>query len=428
MCPVCGRVCGDDFVELSSDSSRVLPSSASSAHSQQTSPASADAGVATPPAEGGRSSSADSPPLASHDIAAPAGSDVARVAGADALGPSPCDSALPAVTSSSTTFSTAAEMQDRKRQKKEVQVGAAVSSDLHVPTGRPSLQNSPSGYPSGSSGQRPHFAVSHENTQNGTYYDVLKGSPHGPSPDKDTEICKKRKGEGNEDMMSNQQDFGEIFEKAPDISSHSWKCTALPPLIHLCASQNTILELSGTLQCEFEEKARFAAEVSLCCLGLNPKRMAVVIAPTVPIVRQYNELAQQLPELCAKLIIGNAKVDTWVRQDWQRELFDTKFLMTTPQLFQDALDARNLYLQNFCILVVDQCQHCCGSHPFAKIFSEHYHRISIPSRGDMASGCDIRVLALSENLVKRKVKSKTEQEKVVKKLEQHMHSRVHPAL
>ena len=85
-----------------------------------------------------------------------------------------------------------------------------------------------------------------------------------------------------------------------------------------------------------------------------------------------------------------------------------------PQLFLDALDARNVELSTFCVMVVDECQHCSGRHPFAKIFREHYSQLR--PRGQ------IRVLGLSEQLVKRKVKGAMERQQAIKKLENAMDS------
>ena len=201
--------------------------------------------------------------------------------------------------------------------------------------------------------------------------------------------------------------------------------SALLALIKLCECQNAILELPRrSFQIQVEEwaipaKTVLAAAVSTRCVSaIDFPRKAVVVAPTVPIVSQYLVTARHWEALRARSIIGNAEVDLWGRAEWQAAVGETSFLVTTPQLFLEALDAKKLELNAFCVLVVDECQHCAGSHhPFAKIFSEHYRKAR-------QAGWSIRVLGLSERLVKRKVKDEAEREEALRKLQKAMESRV----
>ena len=114
-------------------------------------------------------------------------------------------------------------------------------------------------------------------------------------------------------------------------------------------------------------------------------------------------------------VLGNATVDAWERDEWQSVLLNCEVLLITPQLFLDALGARHLDLVSFGVIVVDECQHCLGSHPYASIFKEHYR--NAPGQGN-----EIRVLGMSSQLVKRKVKGKDEQLQALKRLERSMHS------
>ena len=99
---------------------------------------------------------------------------------------------------------------------------------------------------------------------------------------------------------------------------------------------------------------------------------ALIIAPTVPIVRQQFNIAKQMPNLRPKCIIGSAEVDMWGQEQWHEAVMGADLLITTAQLFLDALNAHYVHLSSFCVMVVDECQHSSGSHPFAKIFSKHY--------------------------------------------------------
>ena len=146
---------------------------------------------------------------------------------------------------------------------------------------------------------------------------------------------------------------------------------------------------------------------------------AVFLAPTVPLIRQHFEFAKNFPGLRAKYVIGDSTVDSWGRKQWNDAIDGIDVILITPQLFLDALTARNLELTHFCILVFDECQQCVGSHPYSRIFSDHY--IHARPAGS------IRVVGLAETLVKRKVKEESEVKQAIRKLEKSMHSQMKEA-
>jgi len=190
-------------------------------------------------------------------------------------------------------------------------------------------------------------------------------------------------------------------------------------LAERCAGENTIIELPKTL--EALNRMHLAAEVCRVCLGSRSHGKAavdckaVVVTPTVPLVRQHVEVVRQVTSLRAKEVIGNAEVDAWRREQWSEAICDVDVLVTTPQLFLDSLEARFVHLNTFCVLVVDECQHCSGSHPFARIFKEHYSLLRPPGQ--------IRVLGLSQQLVKCKLKATTvERLSVIQRFEDLMDS------
>jgi ERCC4-related helicase len=88
-------------------------------------------------------------------------------------------------------------------------------------------------------------------------------------------------------------------------------------LAERCAGENTIIELPKTL--EALNRMHLAAEVCRVCLGSRSHGKAavdckaVVVAPTVPLVRQHVEVVRQVTSLRAKEVIGNAEVDAWRR-------------------------------------------------------------------------------------------------------------------
>jgi hypothetical protein len=161
---------------------------------------------------------------------------------------------------------------------------------------------------------------------------------------------------------------------------------------------------------------KFYLELEVCRLRLSESgRKCVIIAPTVPRVREYLKIAEQISNVRSKIILGNAEVDLWENEEWQAEMLKADLYVITPQLFLDALDAKYVRLDLFSIMVVDECQYSKGSHPYARIFSKHYYTL--------AHG--MRVLGVSTKLVGAKVTAAGGRTQAIRKLELVMDSRVH---
>ena len=135
------------------------------------------------------------------------------------------------------------------------------------------------------------------------------------------------------------------------------------------------------------------------------------MAPTVPTVRQIFQVAEQFGELSACHVIGSSEVDAWGEKQWGTKLHERDLLVTTPQLFYDTLRESLVDKSLFDVLVLYECQHCSGSHPFAKLFSDFFVQPS-----------EIRVLGLSRNLVKRKVHHTAERQRLIRRLQKRMDS------
>ena len=156
-----------------------------------------------------------------------------------------------------------------------------------------------------------------------------------------------------------------------------------------------------------------ALEFCRACIEATPSYPKVVIlAPSVPMVRQRFESTREFARLKPCVVIGSAEVDTWGRSEWQGTMSNHNVLITTPQLFLDTLDKGRLQLSLFTALVVEECQHCSGRHPYARIFRAHYSR--------RQSADHLRVLGLARCLVKRKVKAPEERHQVISRIEKLM--------
>ena len=169
-------------------------------------------------------------------------------------------------------------------------------------------------------------------------------------------------------------------------------CNEECDLVSHCQLKNTIVQISTP-----EEKYALAMQVLLQCIETEraankSNARALILAPIVPIVKHYCKSAQMdaYKKLCVSDVIGCPEIDAWQAQEWQDRIEHCNVLVTTPQLLLNALDDLYVTLSHFCVLVVDSCQHCKKKHPFATILRRH------------ATG--IRILGLSEQLIKRTVK------------------------
>ena len=181
---------------------------------------------------------------------------------------------------------------------------------------------------------------------------------------------------------------------------------------NICRS-NVILKVTESLG--QETVTRLALEVCQQRKGEGCVK-SLYLAPTVPLVRQVDEEARKHFS-CLKhvLVIGNAEVDSWKKPEWCKILDEHDLIITLPQLLLDTLDAKFLHMSSFETLVINECQHCSGRHPFARIFHDHYRLVQ---KGQ------IRVVGLSRCLVKPKVKSESKRQRMIRKLELLMDSEV----
>ena len=184
-----------------------------------------------------------------------------------------------------------------------------------------------------------------------------------------------------------------------------------------CVERNAIVEVPASF--DASASASFALGVTMRSLdSAKRSRKAVMLAPTVPMVKHIYGVAEAYDGLRACQVIGNWEVDAWEKAQWEEHLLRQDLMITTPQLFLDTLNARYLDLAFFGVLVMHECQHCSGRHPFAKLFSEHYWK----------PGCQgkFRVLGLCRHIVKHKMKDASERQEAIRRLEKTMDAHVVP--
>ncbi len=148
-------------------------------------------------------------------------------------------------------------------------------------------------------------------------------------------------------------------------------------------------------------------------------RKSCILAPTAPLLRQHFATAVLFHWLHPKLIIGDSSVDAWDAGHWRDMMTKHHLILIAPKLFLDVLDQGFLRLEDFCTLVFDECQHCLGTHPFARILNEHY--------ANMADPGTVRMLGFGRHLVKRTIRTIAERQVALRRLSDVMNAQIYEA-
>merc|ERR1712129_443624 len=115
-----------------------------------------------------------------------------------------------------------------------------------------------------------------------------------------------------------------------------------------CLEANTIVEIAEDMMDQGVNASSLAFAV---CTGrmrsVSDDCRALLLSPTVPLVKQHLEIAKDFHILRPCLIIGTSEVDNWKKEQWQDVVMRHNMIITTPQLFLDALDSKHLHLSSF---------------------------------------------------------------------------------
>ncbi|XP_052839058.1 endoribonuclease Dicer isoform X1 [Drosophila gunungcola] len=96
----------------------------------------------------------------------------------------------------------------------------------------------------------------------------------------------------------------------------------------------------------------------------NGGKRAVFMCNTVELARQQLVAVRKHTNLKAGLYVGEQGVDEWTRGQWTDEIRDNQVLVGTAQVILDLFTQRHMKLSSLSIVIIDECHHGTGHHPF----------------------------------------------------------------
>ncbi|XWS68903.1 hypothetical protein CRYUN_Cryun04dG0133700 [Craigia yunnanensis] len=101
---------------------------------------------------------------------------------------------------------------------------------------------------------------------------------------------------------------------------------------------------------------------------------AVFLVPQVVLVKQQADAVQMHTDLNVGKYWGDMEVDFWDGAKWKQEIEKYEVLVMTPQILLNGLRHSFFKINMIKVLIIDECHHARGKHPYASIMTEFYHR------------------------------------------------------
>lgn len=106
----------------------------------------------------------------------------------------------------------------------------------------------------------------------------------------------------------------------------------------------------------------------------KPSRfIAVFLVPQVVLVSQQAEAIKMHTDLKVSMYWGEMGVDFWNAAMWRQQLDRYEVLVMTPAILLNCLSHSFFKLDLIKVLIMDECHHARGKHPYACIMTDFYH-------------------------------------------------------
>lgn len=148
--------------------------------------------------------------------------------------------------------------------------------------------------------------------------------------------------------------------------------------------------------------------------------VAVFLVPTVVLVSQQAKALEAHADLKVGMYYGDMGVDFWDAATWKQQIEKQEVLVMTPQILLDCLRHSFIKLQMIKVLILDECHHTKGRHPYSRIMTEFYHHQLQSGISDLP-----RIFGMTASPVKSKAgNSELTMSKYIRDLMTLMHSKV----
>ncbi|XP_010485668.1 PREDICTED: endoribonuclease Dicer homolog 2-like isoform X2 [Camelina sativa] len=147
---------------------------------------------------------------------------------------------------------------------------------------------------------------------------------------------------------------------------------------------------------------------------------SVFLVPQVVLVTQQAEALKMHTDLQVGTYWGDMGVDFWDSSTWKQQVDKYEVLVMTPAILLGALRHSFLNFSMIKVLIVDECHHARGKHPYACIMREFYHKELNSGTSDLP-----RIFGMTASLVKTKGENLDSYWKKIHELETLMNSKVY---
>ncbi|KAF9553265.1 P-loop containing nucleoside triphosphate hydrolase protein [Agrocybe pediades] len=126
----------------------------------------------------------------------------------------------------------------------------------------------------------------------------------------------------------------------------------------------------------------------------EPKKISWFFAPTVALCEQQKNVIKSYLPVSVGIVSGSNEPDQWKDASlWERVLRTHRVMISTPQVFLDALRHGYISLGNdISLLIFDEAHHAVDNHPYNRIMMEFY--FALPPRTEDNSDGPVRPMVL----------------------------------